>query len=158
VANARDEGRGVTITPEISQDPPLTSTVSPSHFPIYFFNLYLLYSTFFSLQHRPHAAALNHHLGGFGPEYASDAGFQKSLLGCNRGKPGFGVRATSPRSVIVTSVYAMPTRVRYDVPEEWGCHQKEEQRKIKKSFWLRKVKEERERSSGIGCRVSCDAF
>jgi hypothetical protein len=164
VAIARDEGRGVTITTEISQDPPPSSHSNRLPLRIsQFISSIDIYSTFFSLQHTPYAAALNHHLGGFGPECARfGRGVPKKFARLQsrqarirraRNKPSVG-----DRHLGLCHAYARVRRARMGLSpgKKKGGERK---KKLKKSFWLWKVKEERgERSSGIGCRVSCDAF
>jgi hypothetical protein len=105
---------GCTITPEISLDPPpLTPTFSPSHFPIDISG-YIYSNSTFSHCSTLHSAALNHHLGGFGPECARfGRGVPKSLRGRNRAKPGFGGARKRKPSVgdrhLGLCGYAIPT-------------------------------------------------
>lgn len=74
-----------------------------------------------------HATALNHHLGGFGPECARfGRGVPKKVAWSrSRASPASALRAKAPRSVIVSSVYARRMPRYDDGPEENGVARKE---------------------------------
>ena len=144
---------GVTITPEISQDPPLSLQPSPLRISQFISSIYIFY--FFSHCSTPlrtQQLFIIISVGSVRSAHASDAGFQKSLLwsqsrqaqiGRARNKPSVG-----DRHLGLCHAYATPCLLGYDGSEEWGYQERRRNEK-KKEFLASNVKEERIGAPGL---------